>query len=374
MKNAEFPTQIVSITAEPLDLPLTEPFAIAGGAPDVAHNVLVRVTLASGVVGLGEGAPFTVVSGETQASTLAALAAFEPLVVGRDVRTTRTLAAEIARSAPDAPAARCALEMALFDALARTYRVPLHVLFGGAGTSVETDMTITAGDAEHAANSARAIAARGIKTIKVKVGALSPQEDAIRVAEAAHAAPGLRIYADANGGYDARAAQRFLQQTKALGVDLALFEQPLPRSDNDGLLALARSVDVLICADESARTAPDVAALIRSDVRLAINIKPMKCGVVEALAQHALARAAGLPMMIGGMVEGPLAMTFSACLAAGRGGFSFVDLDTPMFVASHPFRGGFAQNGGLLTLDAEAFGHGVELANEGAHPDTQRSG
>ena len=38
-------TDIVSVEVEPIDIDLTEPFAIAGGAPAVAANVLVRIAL-----------------------------------------------------------------------------------------------------------------------------------------------------------------------------------------------------------------------------------------------------------------------------------------------------------------------------------------
>jgi L-alanine-DL-glutamate epimerase-like enolase superfamily enzyme len=59
------------------------------------------------------------------------------------------------------------------------------------------------------------------------------------------------------------------------------------------------------------------------------------------------------------MVESILAMTVSAHFAAGQGGFSFVDLDTPMFMAEQPFAGGFAQHGGRLSVAALGPGHGV---------------
>jgi L-alanine-DL-glutamate epimerase-like enolase superfamily enzyme len=63
--------------------------------------------------------------------------------------------------------------------------------------------------------------------------------------------------------------------------------------------------------------------------------------------------------MIGGMVESMLAMSMSAHVAAGLGGFTFVDLDTPMFLAENPFIGGFRQTGDQLALDHIDAGHGV---------------
>ena len=90
-----------------------------------------------------------------------------------------------------------------------------------------------------------------------------------------------------------------------------------------------------------------------------VNIKLMKAGVVEALDIAAICRAAQLRLMIGGMVESILAMTMSAHFAAGQGGFSFVDLDTPMFMAENPFEGGFRQTGARLDLRHITAGHGV---------------
>jgi L-alanine-DL-glutamate epimerase-like enolase superfamily enzyme len=85
----------------------------------------------------------------------------------------------------------------------------------------------------------------------------------------------------------------------------------------------------------------------------------MKAGVAEALQVAAVARAAGLGLMIGGNVESILAMTMSTCFAAGLGGFGYADLDTPLFLAANPFDGGFAQDGGRISVAAIAAGHGV---------------
>ena len=74
--------------------------------------------------------------------------------------------------------------------------------------------------------------------------------------------------------------------------------------------------------------------------------------------------SAGVKLMIGGMVESPLAMSFSAHLAAGLGGFSYVDLDTPMFMKEHPFSGGFEQQGARLSVAHVKAGHGVSLRAE----------
>ena len=45
--------------------------------------------------------------------------------------------------------------------------------------------------------------------------------------------------------------------------------------------------------------------------------------------------------------------------AAGQGGFSFVDLDTPLFMAENPFDGGMLYQGGRIELGQIQAGHGV---------------
>ena len=87
----------------------------------------------------------------------------------------------------------------------------------------------------------------------------------------------------------------------------------------------------------------------------------MKSGIARAAEIVAEARRLGLRTMIGGMVETRLAMGTSACLAAGIGGFSIVDLDTPLFLAEDPFVGGIRYRGDRVELTTIDRGHGCQL-------------
>jgi L-Ala-D/L-Glu epimerase len=357
------PTMIAELRFGPLDVPLIEPFAIATGAQPVAHNVLVEIRLADGTRGYGEAAPFPAVTGETQTGTLSALESLRPLLVGRDARHWRTLALDLKAADQPAAAARCALETAILDALTRQAGMPLWAFFGGASTELETDMTITAGSLEHAAQSARSIAARGIKTIKIKIG-VAPDLDRARVAAIHAAVPDAPLILDGNCGYDAAGALELLDQLRADGIPIALFEQPVTRYDLAGLAKVARAGHTLIAADESVTTAEDALRVAQEHAAHVVNIKLMKAGIVEALAIASICKAAGIGLMIGGMVETLLAMNMSAHLAAGLGGFAFVDLDTPMFMAQQPLRGGWEQRGGTLSIGHIVAGHGVEPTTE----------
>jgi L-alanine-DL-glutamate epimerase-like enolase superfamily enzyme len=165
---------------------------------------------------------------------------------------------------------------------------------------------------------------------------------------------------DANCGYTLEETRVFLSELQRHGITLALLEQPVPREPAPALAALARETRVPVCADESARSAAEVLWLAQAGVP-AINIKIMKSGVLEAIRMWHIARAAGMQLMIGGMVESRLAMSFSAHLASGLGGFDFIDLDTPMFITDDPFEGGFAQDGDILDITHINAGHGVRM-------------
>lgn len=354
-------TVIADIVVEPLNLQLTEPFAVAQGAPDSARNVLVKVTLEDGTVGLGEAAPFTEVSGETQEQTIDAIRDMRAQVVGKDVRQWRDIGSALRTSHLATPAARAGLEIGIVDALARAQRTPLWKMFGGAGTVLTTDMTVTAGDVAHAESSAKKISALGITTIKVKVGATSAKEDIERMKAIRATAPKARLFADANTGYDLAEAATFARGMEAAGITLEVFEQPLGRGMHEEWKKLAAMTSIPLCADESARSVADVIEIADAGAAKFINIKTMKSGVAEAYAMMETARSRGLSLMIGGMVESILAMSFSAHLAAGFGGITIVDLDTPMFIREHPFAGGFRQTGERLDVSHVEAGHGVTL-------------
>jgi L-alanine-DL-glutamate epimerase-like enolase superfamily enzyme len=348
-------------TARPVSLALVEPFAIATGAQQRADNVLVRVELEQGEVGLGEAAPFPAVSGETQASTLHALERALPLLVGRDVRALRPLheelASELLAEGVAAPAALAGVEQALFDAHARALGVSLTDLFGGARDRVRTDLTITQGSSEAAGAAARRARQGGFRTLKVKVGGVSVEHDLARL-RAVRAAHGGQLLLDANGGYDEREARELLHELARADVPIALFEEPVRTGDLDVLGRLA-TLGVPLAADESARSPRDVLALCRAGVVHAVNLKLQKTGVVDALAIAELVQAAGLELMVGGMVESEIGMTFSAHLASGRGRVRFVDLDTPFWFAERVTVEGWRTEEDELLLDHDAPGHGL---------------
>ena len=176
---------------------------------------------------------------------------------------------------------------------------------------------------------------------------------------AVHAArPDARLLLDANGGLSVDEALYLARELRSRGVVPALFEQPVAPGEWETLSEVRAKSGLPIAIDESVTRAEDVIAAHRAGAADAANVKLMKSGISRALDIVAATRACGLLPMIGGMVEARLAMGTSACLAAGLGGFAFIDLDTPLFLAEDPFDGGYEQHGERLDLRAITAGHG----------------
>jgi L-Ala-D/L-Glu epimerase / N-acetyl-D-glutamate racemase len=350
------PSSIARIESDVIELALTEPFGISGGSHAVARIALVRLWLADGTLGIGEAAPLPAYNGEQMEDVLMALAAARPVWIGQDGQAWRRRALDLELPTRASASARCALETALCDALARRAGLSLYEWFGGAGPRrLETDVTIPIVEPAAARLSAERWWGLGFRHLKIKIGSAG---DLARVLAAHAGAPLAKLSLDANGGLSATQAIDLLDALDSHGVTIELFEQPVPAQDWDGLRRVAARTRIAL--DESVVSAKDaLLAAERLGPPHVINIKLMKSGIAEALDIAAVARAAGLSLMIGGMLESSLAMSASACFAAGQGGFEFVDLDTPLFMLESPLRGGFELRGAELDLSSIRLGHGV---------------
>jgi L-alanine-DL-glutamate epimerase-like enolase superfamily enzyme len=342
----------------PLQAPLLQPFRTALGGHDTLDNLAFVLTLSDGTRGFGEAAIATHITGETLASTRRHLVAAGPRLRGQDARDYLSLSGMLHERWGDNPAMIAAVETALFDALTRRHGVPLWQWFGPRPRRLRSDITVVIASLEETRETTARFYRQGFRRFKVKVGR-DFEADVRRVEAVRTAAPRGIIYLDANQGFSAEQSLQFLRVLKRLKIRPALLEQPVPRADFDGLKKVSRSTDIPVCADESARSIPDVTRIIRERAASVISVKLMKSGVVRSVEIARLARAHGLALMVSGMMESGLAMTAAAHMAAGLGCFSYIDLDTAFFVRGEVERQGYLSSGGVYDLTQVRRGIGI---------------
>ncbi len=324
-------TEIANVTAEPLDLPLEEPFEIALGTKSAAENVLVTVELSDGTVGYGEGSPIAPVTGETQAAAVATARAGADLLVGEQIAEYRSHARALRETFPGAVSATLAVETAVFDAYCRARDLPLSELFGGAPEPVTTDLTIPIVDPDEAHRKATDAADRGFDHLKIKTGT-DVTADVERVTAVREAVPEAELKVDANQGWTPAETVRFADALRSRGIDLALLEQPVRADDIAGLARVRDEVSVPIAADEAVFTPAEAVRVVREGAADIINVKLGKSGLLGARDIVAIAEAANLELMVGCMLESAIGIHTSAHVVAGTDAFSYVDLDGNLFL------------------------------------------
>ncbi|KAH6820705.1 cytochrome P450 [Perilla frutescens var. hirtella] len=345
-----------------LNVPLIAPFTIASSRLERVENVAIRVELSNGCVGWGESPILPHVTAEDQPAALAKVAEVCRILKQSPGKTLGLLLPEINGMLPGHSFAsvRAGIEMALIDAVANSIGVPLWRLFGGFSNVITTDITIPIVSSTEAAELASKYRAQGFKTLKLKVGKnLTADIEVLQAIRTVH--PDCLFILDANEGYNSEEAIQVLEKLHEMGVTPILFEQPVHRDDWKGLghvSHVARTkYGVSVAADESCRSLDDVKKIVKEDLAHVVNIKLAKVGVLGALEIIDLARASGLDLMIGGMVETRLAMGFAGNLAAGLGCFKFIDLDTPILLAEDPVLEGYEVSGPIYKF-TNARGHG----------------
>jgi L-Ala-D/L-Glu epimerase len=331
--------KIKDIKIEALNIPLEEPFTIAIGTKYNIENVFVTIILENGIEGYGEAAPLEPINGENQATVLATINSCREFLIGKEVAGYRQLSKHLKGVFWAQVTARCAIEMALVDAFTKALDIPLYQFLGGAQDKVETDYTIDIMPAANARTNAAALSQKGYQIIKTKVGK-KVSEDIERILAIKEGAPNCGFLIDANQGYSPTKALSFLEELEKNGIRPVLFEQPVYKYDLEGMKFVKDNTSIPVAADETVFTAADAIRVVRSECADVINLKLMKSGIVEAIDIATIARNANIGLMIGCMLETKLGLGCSVHLAAGLGGFSFVDLDPHLSPDRDPFSRG----------------------------------
>jgi L-alanine-DL-glutamate epimerase-like enolase superfamily enzyme len=331
------------LEAEPLDLHTRHPFLIARGGQAQHRTIWVRLRDDDGAEGWGEAAA-TTYYGETPETVLAALGAYVPHLPADPLdldSTERTLAAALGGN----PSARAALSSALHDLVGKRLGVPLWRLWGLDPARAPVS-TFTIGLDSPDKMRAKVLEAEQYPVLKVKLGTHRDGE----ILRAIRSATDRELRVDANAGWDRKRAIAMLPVLREFGV--TVLEQPVQPDDIEALAAVSQASTIPVIADESCLVAADIPRL--AGVVDGINIKLAKCGSLrEAIRMVAVARAHGLMVMVGCMIESSVGITAAAHLTPL---VDLADLDGAALLADDPFHGATIDHGRIALPTAPGLG------------------
>ncbi len=329
---------MIQLRQRQVELHLRHTFRLARGATDSRHNVIVELEH-DGIVGMGEAAP---IARYDQDAASAARAAETMVPRLGDVRFFESAATAAVKGQP---AATAAIDMALRDLAGKRLGAPLYELLGlDPRPTPPTSFTIGMDTPEVVAEKVRE--ASGFEVLKVKMGSADDRA----MLEAVRDTTDRPLRVDANEGWTLEAALERLEWLERLGVELV--EQPLPAGRLEQMRELRRRSPLPLFADESLHVAADIPRL--AGAFDGINIKLMKCGGIgEALRMIAVARAHGMKIMLGCMVESSLAITAAAHLSPL---VDHADLDGNLLITDDPFVGVTVERGRLVLPEGPGLG------------------
>ena len=215
---------IETIRATIVDVPTVRKHKLSSTSVTAQNYVIVQIRLTSGIEGIGEAATlggprWSEESVESIKATIDTYLA--PALIGVSADRLGSARLRMDAAAKRNNAAKGAIESALFDAVGKTLNLPAAALLGGAvRDAIPVLWTLASGDpAQEIEEAERKLEARLHNTFKVKIGALSPAEDMVRMTKLARALEGrATLIVDANQAWDETIALRCVRVLADLGV------------------------------------------------------------------------------------------------------------------------------------------------------------
>lgn len=295
------PVALEAVEVVTVRMPLRAPFRTSFGTQRTRDVVLVRVR-ADGGEGWGEctapDAP--VYSHEYAAGAVGVLRDHLAPRLLRPDAVAPTAVADLLAPVKGHPMAKAALELAVLDAALRIEGRSLAAAVGATRTRVPCGVSvgIPAGGVPALLDDVAAYLEQGYVRVKLKI---EPGFDLEPVRAVRDRWPDLHLQVDANAAYRPDDAAH-LRALDAFG--LTLLEQPYPPDHLLDHARLAGQLDTPLCLDETLTSLQATADAIELGACEVVNVKLGRVGgMCAALAIHDEARARGVPLWCGGMLE-----------------------------------------------------------------------
>ena len=316
-------------------------FRISRGERAEVRNVFVAIER-DGITGYGEASPNAFYH-EDADDVQSRLSRTAQCLRGLIISSTEEIARiweEIWPIVTPSRAAQCAIDIALWDWLARRENCTVCELVWGRGRRIRPVASFaTIGISTLEELNAKVAELRGFPLIKLKSDGRADIEPVRIVREQTGAA--LAIDANCSwGGQDVPALAHLLA-----GLGVKFIEQPFSPQDDDLMLKVLAESPLPFIADESCVVPGDVERM--AGRFSGFNIKLTKCGgLTPALRMLRRAQELGLKTMAGCMLESSVLISAGAVIAQKT---DFADLDGAWLIRDDPFHGVRYENGILHT-------------------------
>jgi muconate cycloisomerase len=273
----------------------------------MGDSILVRVRDSQGRVGIGECAPRSYVTGESNDSVARVLLEeFGPRFVGLSFaqfdELTLLLGETGAAARREQLAAFCALELALLDLGGQVFhRSAGEVLGPEVHKEVRYSGVVSADEPQAVARTCAMLLEFGVREVKAKVGRSREEDIALLGMIREKLGDEISLRVDANCAWDAVTASRRLRDFEAFRLDG--LEQPCAADALEESARVRSETDVSIILDESVASWDDAQRAIEAGAGDAFNIRISKCGgLILSGRLRDLARSADLGCMLGAQV------------------------------------------------------------------------
>lgn len=296
---------ISEVEVIPVRVPIDFYYASSMGIRGDSEFVLVRLISSDGLVGYGEASlEHNWLNGETQESAMTTINKYLSSNLKEEkIKSLNLILRKINNAVAGNLYAKAAVDIALHDLVCRHLGIPLFEYLGGLiSKEVEVKFNIPITSNEKVEWLSKQAKEKGFKTIKLKVG-LDEKTDLSNL-QTLRSILGcdVKIGVDANGAWSPKQAVRIIKKMEEF--DLLFVEQPVPRSDIDGLKYVTKHVTTPVMADESISTPYDAINLVKRDAVDMFSVYIGKAGGInEARKILHIAEGAGIDCTIGSNIE-----------------------------------------------------------------------
>ena len=333
----------MKLTCEQFDLRLKHTFTISRSSRDIEPSVIVKLEH-RGIVGYGEAAP-SERYGETSQTVVDFLHRVDLAQFDDPLRIDEILTF-ISRIAPGNASAKASIDIALHDWIGKSLHLPLWKIWGLDDRATPTTSFTIGIDALDIIQQ-KVREAEQYPILKVKVGTPADEQIVKSIRQVTDKV--LRV--DANEGWKSKEEARDkILWLEDQGVEFV--EQPMPAAQLNDIAWLRKQVHIPLVADESVMKLQDIPMI--ADAFDGINIKLMKsAGLRSALRMIHTAKAFGMKVMLGCMIESSVAISAAAQLSPLA---DYADLDGHVLITNDPFDGVKIDRGKLILNSNDGIG------------------